>query len=223
MAEYAGVWADLTVGVLLAGGQSRRMGGGDKSLMPLNGTPMLGHAIARLRPQVGALVVNANGDPSRFDAFGLPVVADTIEGFAGPLAGVLAGMEWAAANRPKARWIVTAACDTPFFPADLTARAVAAVGHFDDMVALAASGGRLHPVFGLWPIALREDLSEWLAGQDNRKVLAWTDRHQMAEVSFSGFTIDDIEIDPFFNVNTPDDIAVAEAVLAELAEAEPAS
>ena len=145
---------DVT-GVLLAGGQSRRMGGGDKGLLELAGRPMLGHVICRLGAQVGAIVINANGDPARFDAFGLPVVPDTIGGFVGPLAGVLAGMRWSAANAPEARWIVTAAGDAPLLPSDLVARLLkAAVESRPGAIALAQSHGELHPVIGLWPVAL---------------------------------------------------------------------
>src|SRR5262245_16339812 len=145
-------------GLLLAGGLSRRMGGGDKCLRPLAGKPMLAHVIDRLRPQVGALVLNANGDPARFAPYGLPVVADPIEGFAGPLAGVLAGLQWSAAHLPKARWIASVSTDAPFLPADLVPRFLAAVEGRPETIALAASGGALHPVIGLWPAALAGDL-----------------------------------------------------------------
>jgi molybdopterin-guanine dinucleotide biosynthesis protein A len=217
MAEQASQWRGLTVGVALAGGLSRRMGGGDKSLKLLNGRPMLAHAIDRLKPQVGGIVINANGDPERFGMFGLPVVADPVSGFAGPLAGVLAGFDWALARAPEARWIVTAATDTPFFPDDLVARFVAAAGHHEKMIALAKSGGKLHPVFGLWPIALAGDLRAFLSEEENRKVLAWVDRHEMVAVEFPGFTVAGELLDPFFNANTPEDMQVAETILQEMA------
>src|SRR5262249_6660785 len=149
-------------GVILAGGRSRRMGGGDKGLLELAGKPMLTHVICRLRTQVDAIVINANGDPARFADFGLPVVADTAEGFVGPLAGVLSGMRWATANAPDARWIVTAAGDAPLLPHDLVERFIAAVEGRPNAIALAQSHGELHPVIGLWPIALAEDLEEQL-------------------------------------------------------------
>ena len=159
-------------GVVLAGGQSRRMGGGDKGLLELAGKPMLRHVIDRLAPQVGRTIINANGDPQRFATFALPVVADTVEGFVGPLAGVLAGMRWSTGNVPAARWIVTAPGDAPLLPRDLVERMMEAVAEREDTIALAQSGGEMHPVVGLWPIALMQDLEEQLkAGV--RKVLIW--------------------------------------------------
>ena len=205
----------LVCGVLLAGGLSRRMGGGDKCLRQIGNKTMLEHAIARLKPQVGAIVLNANGDPGRFADTGLPVVADPIEGFVGPLAGVLAGMRWAAANS-NARWIVTAATDTPLFPDDLVVRLVDGAGHDPDMIALAASGGHAHPVFGLWPVALADDLEHWLRTSETKKVLAWVDRHKRTDIAFRGPVVDQIELDPFFNANTPEDLETAAAVLEEL-------
>lgn len=209
-------WRKLVAGVLLAGGQSRRMGGGDKALKLLGARPMIAHAAARLAPQTGKLVINANGDLARFAEFNLPVVADSIGGFAGPLAGVLAGMDWAREHAPGARWIVTAATDTPFFPRDLVARFVAAAGHGEETIALARSGGHMHPVFGLWPLALAQDLRGWLTRGENSKVLAWTDRHDMVAVTFPGFVAGGEMLDPFFNANTPEDMAVAQAVLEEI-------
>jgi len=210
-------WASLTVGCVLAGGLSRRMGGGDKSLRELGGRPMLGRVIDRLRPQVGAVVINANGDPARFTGFDAPVHADPVPGFAGPLAGVLAGMRWAEIHRPQAHWVVTVATDTPFFPENLVARLVGAAGHHDTMIALAKSGDRVHPVFGLWPVALADDLEAAIRDEDLRKVLVWVHRHPHVEVIFTGPVIDGTEIDPFFNVNTPEDMDVAETLAAELA------
>jgi len=201
------------LGVILAGGLSRRMGGGDKGLLPLAGKPLLQHAIDRLRPQVAGLVLNANGDPARFADFGLPVVADTIEGFAGPLAGVLAGMDYAADHGFDR--IVTAAADTPFFPADLVARLAAATDAKTPLAMAATTdperGVSRHPTFALWPVGLRDDLRAALTG-GVRKVIAWTDRHGCANVTFEGGAID-----PFFNVNTPDDMARAEQLLQEQA------
>ena len=203
-------------GVLLAGGQSRRMGGGDKGLLELAGRPMLGHVICRLGAQVGAIVINANGDASRFAAFGLPVVPDTIDGFVGPLAGVLAGMRWSAANAPDARWIVTAAGDAPLLPGDLVAQLMAAVASRPGSIALAQSHGELHPVIGLWPVALADDLEEQLRG-GVRKVLHWTDRHGTVPVPFPPARVCGIDIDPFFNANTPQELDQLRAMLAKCA------
>jgi molybdopterin-guanine dinucleotide biosynthesis protein A len=203
-------------GVLLAGGQSRRMGGGDKGLLELAGRPMLGHVICRLRAQVGAIVINANGDASRFAAFGLPAVPDTVAGFVGPLAGVLAGMRWSAVNAPDARWIVTAAGDAPLLPGDLVARLMAAVEGRPGSIALAQSHGELHPVIGLWPVALADDLEEQLRG-GVRKVLHWTDRHGTVPVPFAPARVCGIDIDPFFNANTPQELDQLRAMLAKCA------
>jgi molybdopterin-guanine dinucleotide biosynthesis protein A len=199
------------VGVLLAGGQARRMGGGDKCLRRLGGRTILEQVIERARPQVAALVLNANGDPARFAAFGLPVAADVIEGFAGPLAGVLTGMEWARAHRADCPWIATLATDTPFFPADLVGRMLSAVDEQGADLACAASGGRAHPVFGLWPVRLADELRWAMVDQAIRKVDVWTARHRLAEVSFPTEPID-----PFFNTNRPEDLAEAERLLRAL-------
>jgi molybdopterin-guanine dinucleotide biosynthesis protein A len=194
--------------LLLAGGQSRRMGGGDKCLMPLGGRPILERIIGIVKPQVGALVLNANGDPARFAPFGLPVAGDKVDGFAGPLAGVLTGLEWARANAPACRWIASAPCDAPFMPRDLVARLLAAVAAEGADMACAASGGRDHPVVGLWPVALADDLRRALVEEDIRKVDVWTGRYRLARAVF-----DTDPVDPFFNVNRPDDLAEAEAAL----------
>lgn len=193
-------------GVLLAGGLSRRMGGGDKSLRVLDGVPILTRVIARVRPQVTALVLNANGDPARFREFGLPVVADSIPDFAGPLAGVLAGLDWAAADVSGATHVASFATDTPFLPIDLVARLTAAVSDGKRDLACAASNGRTHPVFGLWPLALREDLRAALRS-GLRKVDQWTTRHRLAVVEFPAQPYD-----PFFNANTPKDLDEGERV-----------
>ncbi|MBD3679719.1 MAG: molybdenum cofactor guanylyltransferase MobA [Rhodobacteraceae bacterium] len=200
------------LGVILAGGQARRMGGGDKGLLPLGESTILGQVIDRLSPQVAGLALNANGDPARFDDFGLPVLADSIEGFAGPLAGVLAGLDWAAGQGAEA--IVTAAADTPFFPEDLVAKLLTAAEEAGTVIALAATPhperGRVrHPTFGLWPVALRDDLRQALT-DGLRKVVLWTDKHGCAEAMFPVG-----RIDPFFNVNTPEDLEVAQALISE--------
>ena len=189
------------LGVILAGGLATRMGGGDKGLLPLGGSTILDHVIARLGPQVAGLALNANGDPARFARLGLPVVADSIAGFAGPLSGVLAGLDWAA--NQGAEHIVTAAADTPFFPADLVAHLTEAGGATG--LALARTPNGRHPTFGLWPVALRDDLRAAL-NDGLRKVVLWTDQHGAGTAHFP----DD---NAFFNVNTPDDLAKAEAML----------
>lgn len=201
------------VGVLLAGGLSRRMGGGDKGLLPLAGRSMLAHVIERLAPQVDQLVVNANGDPSRFSAFGLPVVADTVAGFVGPLAGVLSGMRWSRERCPAARHIATVSTDAPFLPFDLVARLSAALAAAPDKaIALAASAGELHPVIGLWPVALADDLEAALT-EGVRKVLHWTDRHGSVAVDFPLVEIRGRRLDPFFNANTPEELEEARLLI----------
>ncbi|HEX3954319.1 MAG TPA: molybdenum cofactor guanylyltransferase MobA [Stellaceae bacterium] len=196
------------VGLLLAGGLARRMGGGDKGLRLLGGKPLLAHVIERLRPQVAALVLNANGDPARLAQFGLPVVADSVPDFAGPLAGILAGLDWAAANHPECAYVVSAATDAPFLPNDLVQRLAAARDTAGADLACAASGGRAHPVIGLWPVALREDLRRALVVEDLRKVDVWTARHRLVTVSFP-----DRPVDPFFNANRPEDLDTAARLL----------
>ncbi len=202
------------VGVVLAGGLSRRMGGGDKGLRDLAGRPMLAHVIDRLAPQVGRLILNANGDPGRFAAFGLAVVPDTVGGFAGPLAGVLAGMRWAVANAPQARWIATAPGDAPLLPHDFVQRLASAVADKDRGIALAESGGRLHPVGGLWPVALADDLEAALA-TGVRKVLDWADSRRVVPVPFASVRIGGVEADPFLNANTPDELRALRDLLAK--------
>ena len=196
------------LGVILAGGQASRMGGGDKSLLPLAGKRVIDHVLERLRPQVAAMALNVNGDPKRFAEFNLPVVADSVAEFPGPLAGVLAGLDWAAEQ--GAEHILTVAADTPFFPLDLQARLEQARVNAALPIALAATqgSGKLyrHPTFGLWPVALREDLRQALA-LGLRKVVLWTDQHGTAAALFPS---DDF--DPFFNINTLEDLAKAEAI-----------
>lgn len=193
----------MTVGVILAGGQARRMGGGDKCMLPIKGQPMLRHVIDRLAPQVSGMVLNANGEADRFDAFGVDVIADSVSGFAGPLAGVLAGMDWAAARGNKS--IVSVAADTPFFPRDLVLRLQEHKSPSGLCMAASNNGGevRNQPTFGLWPVELREDLREALRG-GLRKIVQWTDRHGAGQAVWDG--------DPFFNINTPEDLAVAEGI-----------
>ncbi len=194
------------LGVILAGGQATRMGGGDKGLLRLGDSTLLDLVIARLSPQVGSLALNANGDAARFAAFKLPVLPDTVTGHPGPLAGVLAGLDWAAGQ--GASHIVTAAADTPFFPADLVPRLLLAAEIEGKPIALARTKNGRHPTFGIWPTALRNDLRKALV-DGVRKVVQWTDSHGTAMADFST-----VEFDPFFNVNTPDDLAEAERLMA---------
>lgn len=193
-------------GVILAGGLSRRMGGGDKSLRLLGGRPVLAHVVARARPQAAALVLNANGDPARFADFGLPVAPDVIEGFAGPLAGILTGLAWAEANLPGCEWLASFACDAPFLPEDLVARMLAAVEAEGAELACAASRGRAHPVFGLWPLGLRADLEAAMRDEEIRKVDRWTARHRLVQVDFPEVETPQGPLDPFFNANRPEDL-----------------
>lgn len=200
-----------TFGLLLAGGLARRMGGGDKPLRLIAGRTILAHVIERLGPQCDGLLVNANGDPARFADYGLPVVADSVPDFAGPLAGILAGLDWMAANRPDMHWLVSVAADTPFIPGNLVARLHAAREVQDVPLACAASGGWTHPVIGLWPVRLREELRHALTVDDERKIDRWTARHGCASAEWPA-----APVDPFFNANKPDDLAEAERLFATL-------
>ncbi len=196
-------------GVVLAGGLSRRMGGGDKALLTLGGRPILDHVISRAAPQVSHLMLNANGDAARFAEFGLPVIADVVEGHKGPLAGVLTGLEWAVSEHPECAWVASFASDAPFLSPDLVARLLAAIETDGADMACAASAGRHHPVFGLWPVALAGDLRHAVIDEEIRKVDVWTARYSLAVADFAV-----TPMDPFFNTNRPEDLAEAEALLA---------
>jgi len=206
---------ESVVGVLLAGGKSSRMGGGDKCLRPLGGKPILARIIDRLSPQVSDIVINANGDPARFAAFGLPVVSDSIAGYQGPLAGVHAALEWVRANRPDIDHVVTVATDTPFFPSDLVDRFLDAGGGTSGF-RVAQSEVGTHPVIGLWPLGLAAALKASLE-RGERKVTAWTKDHGAAPVFFLPIEVGGKSIDPFFNINAPEDLASAEVFLSESA------
>ncbi|MEM7069207.1 MAG: molybdenum cofactor guanylyltransferase MobA [Pseudomonadota bacterium] len=197
------------LGVVLAGGLSRRMEGPEKSLLELGGIKLITHVTNRLNKQVNSVVINANGDPKRFDFLKLPIVPDTVEGFAGPLAGVLAGMRWAADNT-DASHVITAAADTPFFPHDYVSNMFSQARSTNSLIALAASNDRRHPVFGLWPVSLADALEAFLVEEKNRKVMLFVERYTNCLVEFPG---DDP--DPFFNINTPDDKQKAEQILSE--------
>jgi molybdopterin-guanine dinucleotide biosynthesis protein A len=194
-----------TPGVLLAGGLARRMGGGDKPMREIGGRTILARVIDRLAPQCDGLILNANGDPARFKAFGLPVIADDIADFPGPLAGILAALDWTAASRPDVQWIVSAAADCPFLPRDLVARLHRARIAENAQLAVAASAGQSHPVIGLWSVSLRDELRHALVVEDVRKVGRWTARYRPATVEWAA-----TPLDPFFNANTMEDIAEAE-------------
>ena len=196
-------------GVLLAGGLARRMGGGDKPMRTIGGRTILDRVIARLKPQCDGLILNANGDPARFAAFRLPVIADSVADFPGPLAGILAALDWMAANRPDVALVVSAAADCPFLPRDLVSRLYHALTEQNAQLAVAASGEQSHPVIGLWSIALRDELRHALVVEDVRKIDRWTARYKLATVTWPTEPLD-----PFFNANTVDDIAEAERLAA---------
>jgi molybdenum cofactor guanylyltransferase len=195
--------SDAIVGVVLAGGQSSRMGGGDKCLKQLGPHTLLGHVLERLRPQVAAMMLNANGDAARFASYGVPVVADSVPDFAGPLAGILAGMDWA--RSMAAGWIVSTAADAPFLPLDLVVRLQRDRGQA--RIAVAASGGWRHPTTALWPVDLAAELRQALQSGE-RKIDRFTARYTVAPATF----VTD-PVDPFFNVNTPKELAEAERLL----------
>jgi molybdopterin-guanine dinucleotide biosynthesis protein A len=200
--------SEATLGLLLAGGLARRMGGGDKPLLSLGGKTILDHVIARLGPQCDGLILNANGDPARFARWGLPVVADDVPGFAGPLAGILAGLDWAAEHRADVSALVSVAADTPFIPHDLVARLRSASDVAGVPLACAASGGWTHPVVGLWPVTIRHELRRALVEEGERKIDRFTARFGCASAEWPS-----APVDPFFNVNTPEELAGAEAAL----------
>lgn len=203
--------AHKIAGLLLAGGLARRMGGGDKALKTLGGVPILDRIIDLVRPQVGPLALNANGDPARFETYRLPVLPDVIEGFAGPLAGVLTGMEWALEEAPDCDFIATFPTDAPFMPLDLVDRMVQAIERHGADLACASSAGRNHPVVGLWPVSFAADLRKAMVEEDIRKVDRWTARYTLSVVDFP---ID--PVDPFFNANRLEDLSEAEAMLERL-------
>jgi molybdenum cofactor guanylyltransferase len=195
------------LGLVLAGGLARRMGGGDKTRIQIGGKTILERVLARLKPQCTAVILNANGDPARFADTGLPVVADTVPDFAGPLAGILAGLDWAAAHAPTITDVASVPGDCPFLPGDLVARLSAARRAAGLPLACARSGEWRHPVVGLWPVALREDLRKALLEENLRKIESWTARHGIAVADWPA-----TPVDPFFNVNTPADAAQAERI-----------
>ena len=198
-----------TLGLVLAGGQARRMGGGDKASLKVGGKTILERVLARLNPYCSPIILNANGDPARFSRYGLAVVADSVPDFAGPLAGILAGLDWAAKHAPKIEWLASVPGDCPFLPKDLVPRLHATRIAEKKPLACARSGEWRHPVVGLWAVALRDDLRRGLTLGGLHKIEAWTGRHGVALAAWP-----DQPVDPFFNVNTPEDLAKAEEIAA---------
>jgi molybdopterin-guanine dinucleotide biosynthesis protein A len=199
-----------TIGLVLAGGLARRMGGGDKARIRVGGSTILSRVLARLAPQCDRIILNANGDPARFADTGLAVVPDSVPDHAGPLAGILAGLDWAAAHAPDIAWLASVPGDCPFVPSDLVARLHAARAAGGTALACARSGDWRHPVVGLWPVALRSDLRRALLAEGVRKIEEWTARHGVSHADWTA-----TPVDPFFNVNTPDDVAQAERLAAQ--------
>jgi molybdopterin-guanine dinucleotide biosynthesis protein A len=205
---------DATLGLILAGGLARRMGGGDKPLLKIGNATILSRVIERMQPQCTRLILNANGDPARFAATGLSVIADDVPDFAGPLAGVLAGLDWAAACAPDIEYVVSVPGDCPFLPRDLVVRLNRARTEAGLPLACARSGDWRHPVVGLWPVGLRADLRQALTVAGLRKIEVWTARHGVALADWPAEPVD-----PFFNVNTPEDAAAAERIALQYPDA----
>ncbi len=212
--------SDVT-GVVIAGGRSARMGNREKALLDLGGAPMIKRVINRMRPQVGCMVINANGDAARFAPFSLPVAADVLEGHAGPLAGLQAGLLWARRETPEARFVASVAADTPFLPSDLVARLLRAIEAAGTSCAIAASGGAWTPIVGVWSVALAEELSGALR-QGVRAVHRFAAAQGSTVVDFPPVEIGGESVDPFFNVNTAEDLEKARALLAAQGAAETA-
>jgi molybdenum cofactor guanylyltransferase len=202
-----------TIGVILAGGLARRLGGGDKPMHQIGGRTILSRVIERLAPQCEALILNANGDPERFAMFGLTVIPDTVGDFPGPLAGVLAALDWTAESRPDVEWVVSIPGDCPFLPRNLVPRLHNARTDQDAQLAVAVSGDQTHPVVGLWSVALRNELRHALVEEGIRKIDRWTERYRLARVSWQ---VD--PVDPFFNANTPEDMVAAELLAGRLVD-----
>jgi molybdenum cofactor guanylyltransferase len=205
---------EATLGLVLAGGLARRMGGGDKALLQVGGRTILERVIGRLRPACTEILLNANGDPARFAPFGLPVIADSVPDFAGPLAGILAGLDWAAEHARDVAYVVSTPGDCPILPADIVARLHAARQSMTLPLACARSGEWRHPVVGLWRVDLRDDLRKALISDGLHKIEVWTARHGVAIADWPTEPVD-----PFFNVNTPEDAAAADRIAARYAQA----
>ena len=203
-----------TLGLVLAGGLARRMGGGDKARIRISGTTILSRVLTHLKPQCERIIINANGDPARFADTSLPVVADSVPDFAGPLAGILAGLDWAAAHAPEIDWLLSVPGDCPFLPRNLLERLHQARLAASTPLACARSGEWRHPVVALWSVALREDLRRALTEENLHKIEIWTGRHGIAIADWPAEPVD-----PFFNVNTPEDAARAEKLAAQYPDA----
>ena len=199
-----------TLGLVLAGGLARRMGGGDKARIKIGSASILRRVLACLSPQCSRVIINANGDLTRFADTGCAIVADSVPDFAGPLAGILAGLDWAAAHVPDSEWLVSVPGDCPFLPKNLVTRLHEARASSNVPLACARSGEWRHPVVGLWPVKLREDLRDALVGENLHKIELWTARHGIAIAEWPT-----TPFDPFFNVNTPKDAAQAEDIAAK--------
>ena len=199
-----------TLGVVLAGGRARRMGGGDKARIPIGGTSILERVLARLHAQCSGIILSANADPARFADLGVPIVADSVPDQAGPLAGILAGLDWTASHAPWIEWILSAPIDCPFLPRDLVARLHQARAAAGAQLACTRSGEWTHPVVALWPVNLREDLRRALTVEAVRKVDEWTARYAIGIAEWPA-----VPVDPFFNVNTPEQAAAAERMAVE--------
>jgi molybdopterin-guanine dinucleotide biosynthesis protein A len=182
------------------------MGGIDKSLLTIGGQTLLRHVADRLGPQCEGVIVNANGDPHRFAATGLPVVADSLSGHLGPLAGILAALEWVSASRPGVEWVASCPSDTPFVPNDLVRKLHEARERLRKPMACASSGSQVHHAVGLWPVCLRHDLRDAIAVKSLRSIQKWTNTHGAAHAAWA-----DAPVDPFFNINTCGELAEAEA------------
>ena len=204
----------VSLGLVLAGGLARRMGGGDKARIRIGSATILERVLARLTPQCSRIIINANGDPARFADTHLPVIADSVPDFAGPLAGILAGLDWAAAKAPSCQWLASVPGDCPFLPNDLVARLHEARLVAGKPLACAQSGEWRHPVVGLWPVSLRENLRRALLDEGLHKIEVWTERHGIAIAEWPSEPFD-----PFFNVNTPEDAARAEAITKQYPDA----
>jgi molybdopterin-guanine dinucleotide biosynthesis protein A len=216
MTDLATPPSNSIAGLILAGGLARRMGGGDKPLISVGGQTLLERVIERLSPQVGAMVLNANGDPTRFADTTLPVVPDVVQGYGGPLVGVLTGLEWLRDHTLGVEWMVSVAADTPLFPTDLVERLHGAISTHGADIAVARTGEQAHPVFALWPLRLAEDLRKAVVDEEMRKIDAWTERYKVVHVDWPAKPHD-----PFFNVNTPEDVARLSMILDGTLPAEP--
>ena len=197
--------ANAVCGVLLAGGKSRRMGNRDKALVELNRKTVLSRVIEIAQPQVTRLSLNSNADPENYEGFGFPVISDVVSGYAGPLAGILTGMNWVREKHPRCKWLASFACDAPFIPSNLVSRCLQQALENDANLACARSGGRVHPVIGLWSVSLYVSLKDAIISKGIRKVDEWTASHRLVEVEWS-----DEPFDPFFNINSPEDLVLAE-------------